>query len=337
MRLLSVLPFAILLATGLATASNRVLKHTDSKSPTLRYGLRDSNAKFNAASTDTSLPISLAPTTGTTDEETLERYGYFAMAAGRNHTIGGWTCGPICTVPQTADSIATAIVDTSFPEASIHALVVLNPTLKQVIVAFRGTTTDADVLQNMNWALCDWPIFNGNSSSIASVGGGTVQPSVHCGFLDGYSAGADKIYEAATAQLSKYPDYSLVIVGFSLGGAHATITAIDFQLRDASLVNRTSVYTYGSPRMGDADLARYFNSRPFTISARVVANADLVIHLPPQWTNYLHVNREYWLVNDTLHVCSANSTKEDPACSDSVPLTKYNIDDHHYGYWNTNI
>ncbi|KAI8871562.1 alpha/beta-hydrolase, partial [Ramicandelaber brevisporus] len=188
-----------------------------------------------------------------------------------------------------------------------HSIIARNDNLKQVIVGFRGST-DVSWTNNLDFAHHDWPV---------NVGFGT--PGVHNGFFNGYAAGADDIYAAAVAQLTKYPTYQLVFAGYSLGGAHATIAAVDFQLRNPALAAKTKVFTYGSPRVGDTDFAAYYNSRGFLLSARTTAKKDMVVHLPPQWAGYTHVNREYWIdLSGNVKVCSAAGTGEDGSCQNSV-------------------
>jgi len=84
---------------------------------------------------------------------------------------------------------------------------------------------------------------------------------------------------------------SLTICGHSLGGALATLQALDVAAN--SKFNNPTVYTYASPRTGDAQFASAYDSKvPNTF--RIVNTADLVpkLPLPPP---YEHVHGEYKL------------------------------------------
>jgi len=84
---------------------------------------------------------------------------------------------------------------------------------------------------------------------------------------------------------------SLTICGHSLGGALATLQALDVAAN--SKFKNPTVYTYASPRTGDAQFASTYDSKvPSTF--RIVNTADLVpkLPLPPP---YEHVHGEYKL------------------------------------------
>jgi predicted lipase len=76
--------------------------------------------------------------------------------------------------------------------------------------------------------------------------------SVHSGFYDAFRSIQDQIFPVLTEQLSLYPNAELALTGHSLGGALATIALaqIVFEL-DATVPNNMSLYTFGSPRVGD--------------------------------------------------------------------------------------
>ncbi len=84
---------------------------------------------------------------------------------------------------------------------------------------------------------------------------------------------------------------SLTICGHSLGGALATLQALDVAAN--TKFKNPTVYTYASPRTGDAQFASTYDSKvPSTF--RIVNTADLVpkLPLPPP---YEHVHGEYKL------------------------------------------
>ncbi len=132
----------------------------------------------------------------------------------------------------------------------------------RIIVAFRGTSSTTD------WI----------SDAIARQG------KYKCVQGAGYShQGISDIYYSARGQiliaLGKLPaNKSLMITGHSLGGALAALCAID--VAGNSAFGLPSVYTYGSPRVGDSTFAKAFADN-VDQSFRIHNRYDVVPHLPP--------------------------------------------------------
>lgn len=75
--------------------------------------------------------------------------------------------------------------------------------------------------------------------------------------------------QAVGFQLLQHPTYKLVLIGHSLGGAMARLTAF-FIKRNFQFTGTTiELYTYGEPRVGNRAFADYFNNWDI-ISARCV-------------------------------------------------------------------
>lgn len=92
------------------------------------------------------------------------------------------------------------------------------------------------------------------------------------------------------AALQANPSYKLVVTGHSLGGAVATIAAAS--LRAAGLP--CDLYTYGSPRVGNAAFAQFVTDQAGA-EFRVTHTDDPVPRLPPILFGYRHVSPEYWI------------------------------------------
>jgi predicted lipase len=78
----------------------------------------------------------------------------------------------------------------------------------------------------------------------------------HRGFCEYYTALAamglpDKVAELA----QQYADYNVVTTGHSLGGAAATLCAVDLAVRFGIERERLMLYSFGAPRPGDAGFA----------------------------------------------------------------------------------
>jgi triacylglycerol lipase len=133
---------------------------------------------------------------------------------------------------------------------------------EQVVVAFRGTVTAFDWIADA--------IANQKKFRYVPGAGWT-----HEGFTDIYSSVRDTIL----SDLKKLsPQKTLHITGHSLGGALATLCAVDAAAN--SHFPSPVVYTFGAPRVGDPAFVKAYGSR-IACSHRVYNELDLVPHLPP--------------------------------------------------------
>jgi pimeloyl-ACP methyl ester carboxylesterase len=69
--------------------------------------------------------------------------------------------------------------------------------------------------------------------------------------------GRDEVLPQLSQIRTEYPDYSLVLVGHSLGGAVAALAGLEFAVRGWE----PQVTTFGEPRIGNAAFATYINER----------------------------------------------------------------------------
>jgi hypothetical protein len=120
----------------------------------------------------------------------------------------------------------------------------------------------------------------------------------------------------------------IVITGHSSGAALSMFLAYDIR-NDYDV----TVYTFGKPRIGNANFAESANQ---INHYRITHHNDIVPHLPEEVLHYRHTNTEIWYSgdDDKHNICVTN---EDNACSNScAPLHCDSIDDHLY-YMMTNI
>jgi predicted lipase len=111
---------------------------------------------------------------------------------------------------------------------------------------------------------------------------------MHQGFTSAYMSVRDTIH----TYLKKYSIPCVTVTGHSLGGALATLCAVDVQYNfpDVDL----DLYTFGSPRVGNDGFRDSFNRR-VPKSYRFVYGMDIVPALPRPWQGYRHVDTEYRL------------------------------------------
>ena len=160
-----------------------------------------------------------------------------------------------------------------------------------VAVAFRGT---APAFQGakMTMDIRDWLI---DFCAFQTPGGflmGGRGARVHAGFRLAYDGVRDEIMSA----IRSLRPHHVYVTGYSLGGALATLAALDIKLtfgrRPWGI--RVTMYNFGSPRVGNASFAKYYN-RNVVDSHRVVHSGDVVTMLPPWVTGYKHVRKRHSL------------------------------------------
>ena len=160
-----------------------------------------------------------------------------------------------------------------------------------------GTITDLEIIKT---DLVGYP----NAPSDAKI---------HRGFDRAYHAIQRMVEEDVTALVEEYPDFPVYVTGHSLGGALATLAALDLTVLKPKIP--VHVYTFGAPRVGNDAFQLYFQSQ-IANSIRVVHEKDIVPHLPFRFLGYHHAPLEVWEQHGNYTVC--NGSGEDPACSDSV-------------------
>ena len=131
----------------------------------------------------------------------------------------------------------------------------------EIFVAFRGTKAVSEWIRNLNVRL----------SSYVLRGFG----KVHDGFLETYVT-VRKDLLGALGELD--PRSRLFVTGHSLGAALATLALPDIAA-STSFAGPT-LYTYGSPRVGDNQFCTAFDRKFGAESFRVVNTSDLVVSLP---------------------------------------------------------
>lgn len=184
------------------------------------------------------------------------------------------------------------------------------------VLAFRGTNSVSEWVSDF---MADQVEF-----TFVRQGGLT-----HRGFTSLYAGARKQTIEL----LRKIPaSKPLFITGHSLGGALATLAALDISAntgRPAPIV-----YTFGSPRVGDPAFARAYN-RAVPVSFRIENENDIVPRLPPivfrdpkakKLYFYMHVKNEVkrsfspgsMSGNHVIGSYFADLAREDPAYADSL-------------------
>jgi triacylglycerol lipase len=141
---------------------------------------------------------------------------------------------------------------------------------KMVLVAFRGTEPEK---------LRDW-MTDVDIPLVDFLGG-----KAHAGFARAITYVWDDMLAAIKSMQTNAQ--SLWFTGHSLGAALATLAAARLRLESDTAVN--GLYTFGSPRVGDADLAMRFNQDFRSRNFRYVNNADVVTRVASRALGYRDV------------------------------------------------
>lgn len=154
-----------------------------------------------------------------------------------------------------------------------------------IVLAFRGTGIDS---------LKNW-LSNDNVVQIPAAGGGVV----HKGFANALQS----VWQEVRAALPKpAAGQTLWVTGHSLGGALATLAGAQLLAEGFPVA---AVYTYGSPRVGNAVFAEGYQPTYY----RLVHNLDIVPHVPlgqplahirTSFLNYQHTGTLKYLSPDGL-------------------------------------
>lgn len=149
-----------------------------------------------------------------------------------------------------------------------------NAHTKDIVVCFRGSQQDTDTWTDIAVAKEDWILDDGS----------TVPSSVHSGFRSGYWSVRDVLRSEILTALDDLedPDARVYFTGHSLGGALATLAALDLAtpIVDAGFRRDNVVlYSFGAPRSMTDRLTSHFESR-VTNAHAVAILRDWVTHVP---------------------------------------------------------
>jgi predicted lipase len=258
-----------------------------------------------------------------------ENYYYAAATYCLDHrSMKGWKCGHYC---RSTPSGTVLLEKFSSPVLGTKGYIAVNYELQRIIIAFQGS-----------YNLRDWILTNARTIPYPfafdkNIPNGSLplegNPKVHEGFLKAYRAVSHRIYDTLEHLSSQHSNFSLYLTGHSLGGALALMAAI--HISQHQLLNPSTpirVYTYGQPRVGNADFVNHLAKQRLLVY-RYVNDADEVADLPPTVGGYVHYGMEIWFHNGRVFPCFPQNnsfpTTESKYCSNSV-LIRSLIDHNNY-------
>lgn len=228
--------------------------------------------------------------------------GYMSSIAYESAaSINAWSCSRCSKYPL----INVKAFDNSVGD--IQGFTGFSSSLNGIVLAFRGSSNLQNWIINLSTNQVPYPRCT--------------NCKVHNGFVTGYNLVKTIISGQLQALRALHRGAPIYITGHSLGGALAVLSAPDTKDLFGSIAG---LYTFGQPRVGNAEFASYFNS---VVGAfRVVHYGDLVPHVPPSAFSFVHSSTEIWYdeAMATYKTCSGDSS----GCSNSLPATSLNTGDH---------
>ena len=155
------------------------------------------------------------------------------------------------------------------------------------IIAFRGTQTQIEWWQNLQ----------ATQQAYVHLATGKQYGLVHAGYLNLMRRQISSLLLNAVNRLD--PNVPCYVTGHSLGGAVATLAAMEIALNVPQIRPQLQLYTYASPRIGDRAFAQA-HSQLIPNSYRIVNLSDSVPLVPPITiennfvrANYAHVGQKW--------------------------------------------
>jgi hypothetical protein len=227
-------------------------------------------------------PCSLVTTVNPGLFPALQRYSKFAVASLVTF-VGGGTCAK---PPYQSKLVATIRANSSDTQVAIFQ----DYTAKELIVSFPGTTSMQDALTDVVIYLTPFTTAPGCAGC-----------KVHLGLLTGWRGVQVNLTNALTGLQARYPQYSTVIVGHSLGGGLASVAYTDLKSNGISV---RAAYTMGSLRVGNHQYAAFTDALSGASDTaigsfvRLTHASDGVPSLPPAGLGFRHTRTEIFGLDD---------------------------------------
>lgn len=133
---------------------------------------------------------------------------------------------------------------------------------KAIIVAFRGTYSLSNTIVDLSSVPQEYVPYPSPEEPKHEC----TNCTVHMGFLSSWRHARKKVLPHLKTLRQEHPDYPILLIGHSLGGAVAALAGLELK---ASLQwDNVVVTTFGEPRIGNAGLARFVDD-VFELDANV--------------------------------------------------------------------
>ncbi|OMC52100.1 hypothetical protein A5745_02075 [Mycobacterium sp. IS-2888] len=233
-------------------------------------------------------------------------------AAGQELSAGGVDYTVVTTIY--ANDLATDMNPIrAADEVSIGLMCQVNQA-GDVVIAIRGTEGILEWIHDVEFDLVPCPFLAGAGHTEDGF------TEMYESLTTGTAPGSPAVVNALATLAFPRPVTSVTICGHSLGGALATLLALDVAAN--TRFKAPAVYTYGSPRTGDSLFASTYDQVVLN-SYRIANRLDIVPALPPP-INYEHVLNPYELNPIRLTPLPPKTlVKSTVACEHSLPTYLY--------------
>ncbi|KAA8652263.1 hypothetical protein EYZ11_004585 [Aspergillus tanneri] len=130
------------------------------------------------------------------------------------------------------------------------------PSPKRIIVAFRGTYSITNTIVDLSAYPQPYTPYNVDDGHKGEEPPQCPNCTVHAGFMTSWRNTRDTVLHHVSVARERYPDYELILVGHSLGGAVAALAGLEMQLRGWA----PQVTTFGEPKIGNGNFVRFLNA-----------------------------------------------------------------------------
>ncbi|KAI3469889.1 hypothetical protein Pfo_026552 [Paulownia fortunei] len=180
---------------------------------------------------------------------------------------------------------------------------------KRLVIAFRGT-------EQSRWKdlRTDLMLVPAGLNPERIGGDFKKEVQVHSGFLSAYDSVRTRLISLIKQaighrgdSLELLPKWHIYVTGHSLGGALATLLALELSSSQLAKHGAISVtmYNFGSPRVGNRRFAEVYNEQKVKDSWRVVNHRD-IIPTVPRLMGYCHVAQPVYLAAGDLRNATEN-------------------------------
>ncbi|CAG9461134.1 unnamed protein product [Pedinophyceae sp. YPF-701] len=253
------------------------------------------------------------------DAETLIAQFQSVLYCDKHELLVSWTCKKCVGLPELANFELQELIDDA--NNDLLAYTGYSPDLDSFLVVFRGTDAGSlyNWMENIKYARTTMDLPFPTDKPIR----------VHTGFWEAYAGSLlrPRVHASLQALQAKHGEKTVHLIGHSLGGALATISAVDlhFSVETAVRPERMHLHTFGSPRVGNEPFAHVVEAITNS-TTRLTHNQDPVPSVPYQIAGFHHVATEVFTVDVTIpgglrvltlaRVCDGSG--EDPTCHDKM-------------------
>ncbi|CRG87915.1 hypothetical protein PISL3812_04937 [Talaromyces islandicus] len=219
------------------------------------------------------------------------------------------------------------------------------PYAKRIIVAFRGTYSLTNTIVDLSTVpqeYVPYPTGDDDDDDIFTTSDTATTKkcdncTIHSGFWSSWKNSRSVILPAVLHAKREYPDYQVVLVGHSLGGAVAALAGLEMNLRGLD----PQVTTFGEPKVGNGEFSGFINAA-FGLSSsppasrhryrRVTHVNDPVPLLPLKEWGYASHSGEIYISKlslppsiDDLEICEGDEDERCIAGAETADLLNHVI------------